>query len=162
MEAFDLKKALEGQPVKLRNGSKAYIKYRVDDNPEITQKRDLVCPLVGYWIKDGYMYDIKWSLKGEAHFAVNSSPYSIESMWQGSRPRVQLDLPCTLKELSLGEHYYYVDFWIDTISKKVESIVVCGIFENSILDEYRLNQGRCFATEEDAQEWLDAMRNARR
>ena len=103
----------------------------------------------------------KWLPSGNV-LSDDITPNDIIGMWEEPRPRVQLDLPCPMKELNQGEHYYYIDFWIDTDTKKVESIVVCGIFENSILDEYRLNQGRCFASEEEAQEWLDAMRNARR
>lgn len=145
---FDLEKALAGEPILLLSNDpplKAYInKSSLRDDAFIIEFENEDRTVV--------RRSKKWLKKYGKNLV----------MWQEPRPRVQLDLPCPIKELNQGEHYYYVDFWIDTISKKVESIVVRGIFENSILDEYRLNQGRCFATESDVQEWLDAMRNARR
>lgn len=164
---FDLEKALAGEPVLLRNGNKGYI---TADYSKFFPNNTF--PYQGVFLagKSKTQYDRNsWGRDGNSFFDYKKYPYlenpfDIVGMYDEgqTRPRARFDLPCPLKELNQDEHYYYIDFWIDTDTKKVESIVVCGIFENSILDEYRLNQGRCFATESDAQEWLDAMRNARR
>lgn len=142
------------KPILTRDHQKGYVKFTIEENFKVNR-------LVGI-VNNGSIIEMeKWLPSGNV-LSDDITPNDIIGMWEEPRPRVQLDLPCPMKELNQGEHYYYIDFWIDTDTKKVESIVVCGIFENSILDEYRLNQGRCFATESDAQEWVDAMRNARR
>ena len=76
-------------------------------------------------------------------------------MWEEPRPRVQLDLPCPLKEPQ-------IDMWyISTNNRDVYKSGYCK-GQNSSFNENELNAGRYFATREDAEEWVNAMRGARR
>lgn len=135
MKPFDLEKALAGEPFNL-DGEKRYAAKQVDGL------------LIHYSIdKDGKL-DCSW----------NSVDYledeSGATMWQEPRPRVTLDLPCPLKEPQEG-------MWFITESGEA----VKSNYRYDYTDALNLEgfaSGLYFATEEDAQEWLDAMRNARR
>lgn len=79
---FNLDKALEGHPVKLRNGLKAYVKYCLP--PDFNG----MYPVQGYIIKPGdtpNMQIERWDLKGK-YWTTDSGeelfPYDIISMWE--------------------------------------------------------------------------------
>ncbi len=82
MKPFDLEKALQGEPVKLHNGCKAYIVYRVPDKyydyPEHSY------PLVGFSLtRDGKLANngLTWTIDGEFNLTVDFSPTDIVGMW---------------------------------------------------------------------------------
>lgn len=142
---FDLEKALAGEPFNL-DGEKRYAAKQVDGL------------LIHYSIdKDGKL-DCSW----------NSVDYledeSGATMWQEPRPRVQLGLPCPLKEVKNGTTVYYISINTDPLGLAYSEIVV----DQTVFDEENhyhktyLDGGFYFTTKEDAQEWLDAMRNAHR
>lgn len=69
-------------------------------------------------------------------------------MWEEPRPRVQLDLPCPLKK-------WRRNCYTITNDLSVEKTVHIERPFDEDLHFY-------FATEKDAQEWIDAMRDSRR
>lgn len=137
MKPFDLEKALAGEPLKdLHNGEKCWF---------IGESK----------LTDDYIFQNE---EGEC-FAVTKNVENIRkgyAMWQEPRPRVQLDLPAPLREPQEGMCYIHRGevHWY-SYNKEIH---------NSWLASNRIDfeTGLYLATREDAQEWLDAMRNARR
>lgn len=148
MKPFDLEEALAGKPVELADGNKAYVKFKVDD--EYTKSNKAANPhiLIGFICgeRDEYERECSWSINGK-YFHGMESQSDIVGMWEEPRPRVQLELPCPLKVWVEGCYLIDDDFKI----------------KRSTNGWYRkqLAEGRYFATEEDAQEWLNAMKNNR-
>lgn len=70
---FNVKRALDGEPVKLKNGLKAYIKYELHSDSSYN--------LMGYYIDDvtEFEYPVCWSNKGMINDLNNF--FDIESMW---------------------------------------------------------------------------------
>ena len=141
-EPFDLERALAGEPVMLRNGLKAHILKQIKDT------------LIGYFDE---CTPFSWELNGDADRAADSN-HDIIGMWKEPEPvsnTVTLTLPCPLKELKnemwfIGSDgvVFKSDFQKDNPKR------TCN------MDKF--NAGLYFGSEEDAQAWLDAMRNNRR
>ncbi|MBN6711464.1 pyruvate kinase [Haemophilus haemoglobinophilus] len=149
MKSFDLEKALAGEPVRLRNGSKAYVKYIMPNE----YKGDY--PLRGIYIdsySDVNITEVMWT---KDSFVSAGPKHDIVGMWEEPRPRVTLTLPCPLKEPQVGMWY---------ISSNNQDACKSGYCKGQIssFNEDDLNAGRYFATEEDANEWINAMKEARR
>lgn len=143
MKPFNLEKALAGVPVVLRGGKKAYIKYELP--AEYSAGSPYV--IIGYVVKaDRKAEPVAWTKQGKFIDGLFDN-YDIEGMWEEPRPSVQLELPCPLKEWVEGCYLIDDDFKI----------------KRSTNGWYRkqLEEGRYFATEEDAQAWLNAMKNNR-
>ncbi|ATW43346.1 hypothetical protein Q7Z28_00615 [Glaesserella parasuis] len=90
-QPFNLDKALEGHPVKLRNGLKAYVKYCLP--PDFNG----IYPVQGYIIKPGHTPNMeiqRWNLKGK-YWTTDSCeelfPYDIISMWEEDEPEADKD-----------------------------------------------------------------------
>ncbi|MDW0368969.1 pyruvate kinase, partial [Mannheimia haemolytica] len=147
---FDLNKALAGEPVKLRNNDKAFVKYLISDD-YIRDNKDH--QVQGYTVDEEnvFLSEVSWAVSG-SHFNDGTiAQYDIVGMWEEPRPAVTLTLPCPLKEPQ--ENMWFIDN---------DFTIVKSMFANAPFVKKFLPQGRCFASEEDAQEWLDAMRNSRR
>ncbi|HHW7546664.1 pyruvate kinase [Mannheimia haemolytica] len=147
MKPFDLKKALVGEPVVTRKGEKAFVLNNLDNLKDKGFIPDY--PLIGI-IQN--RHDIFcWTLDGRISLQNNEALGDIVGMWEEPRPAVTLTLPCPLKEPQ--ENMWFIDN---------DFTIVKSMFANAPFVKKFLPQGRCFASEEDAQEWLDAMRNSRR
>ena len=146
---FDLEKALVGEPVKLRSGNKAFVLARIPES------EDAGYPLLGYACdKDGrFSSTEQWEINGRTTSCKEDRSLDIVGMWQEPRPRVQLYLPAPLKEPQKG-------MWFITATRVGKSGYKEGDLNSFYSDWFEA--GKYFATKEDAQEWLDAMRNARR
>ncbi len=148
MKSFDLEKALAGEPVRLRDGSKAYVKYVMPDDYKG------VYPLRGFYrfsVSDTNYVDIVWTKEGKNFHSEFTSGLDIIGMWEEPRPRVQLDLPAPLEEPQEGMWYIRYDL-VKAISTEKG-------------DKYNpptLETGLYFATKEEALEWITAMHNARK
>lgn len=132
MKAFDLEKALAGEPVRDLSGNKRYILKHPENGYLVTYAMDNIavcCSTI--WYKN-----------------INQDEFSMFGMYEEPRPTVTLTLPCPLLEPRKEMH------WFDAYGVYKESM-------NGMSDEF-LKSGRYFATEEDARAWLDAMRNARK
>ncbi len=141
-EPFDLQRALAGEPVMLRNGSKANILKQIKDT------------LIGYFDECS---PFSWGMNGDGDRAADSN-HDIIGMWKDPEPvsnTVTLTLPCPLKEPK-DEMWFIKDNGV---------ILKSGYLERDPSRTYnrdKLNAGFYFGSKEDAQAWLDAMKKNRR
>lgn len=81
MKKFDLDEALNGEPVILRNGKKAVVKYNLLNEVEKLEVRDAEYPLIGYRFDGIYINTTSWSLTGKSvHW--KTMEYDIIGMWE--------------------------------------------------------------------------------
>ena len=149
MKPFNLEEALAGNPVRLRDGRKAYIAY------VIPSEYYSPTPLSGYYLKRGYHSESGlaanrccWKLDGRTN-KHEQRDGDIIGMWEEPTPTVMLTLPKPFKPKQ-NETYYSIS---DVYNEPVEQIARC-LTAPSILN------GNCFRKEEDAQAWIDAMKDA--
>lgn len=150
MKSFNLEEALAGEPVKLRDGTKAYVKFNMPDD------YDGDYPLRGFFKYRGEYVQSSWTITGRFQSHNITENEDIIGMWVEPRPRVQLDLPCPLKEPQEGMWYLHPQY----IRKSSYSL------ENHddwiSINRIALENGSYFATKEDAEEWQQAIRNSRK
>ncbi|WP_324681550.1 hypothetical protein [Bibersteinia trehalosi] len=141
---FSLEKALAGEPIEFK-GYKCYLHAR--------RSRENA-----YIVESATSHTI-WN-------PVYLEELNQNGMWEEPRPRVQLDLPCPVIKLEVGKRYYTINIhgvdcydgdmsFTETDEWTYESI-------DDVQTKNRAEQGLLFASEADAQEWIDAMRNSRR
>lgn len=162
-ELFDLQRALAGEPVMLRDGNKGVISCNLYNFIKDNIKLDDMYPLKGirFYKQNEHIAASSecWTLEGKLFVDQNEdSPADIIGMWKEPEPKsktVTLTLPCPLKELKdemwfIGSDgvVFKSDFQKDNQTR------TCN------MDKF--NAGFYFGSEEDAQAWLDAMRNNRR
>nr|DAI51776.1 MAG TPA: hypothetical protein [Caudoviricetes sp.] len=148
MKKFDLKAALNGEPVMLRNGYKAYIKYNLLDDIKSLNVKVGMYPLVGYRLECNYINNTSWNVLGIAKYRATRE-YDIIGMWE--EPKISIeDLPKPFKPKE-GDEYFYINGGI---------IDYNGEFWNSSDFNIKTSKrGGCFRTKEDAQKWLDFMKS---
>lgn len=148
MKKFDLKAALNGEPVMLRNGQKAYIKYNLLDEIKSLNVKVGMYPLVGYRLEYNYINNTSWDVLGIAKYHATRE-YDIIGMYE--EPKISIeDLPKPFKPKE-GEVYYSIGGYHNGTIVKMQANCMTDI---SILS------GNCFRAESDAKAWLDAMKNA--
>ena len=147
MKEFDLDAALNGEPVKLRNGKKAYIIGRIPTESKV-RDGDLIYPVAGYTMGyDGYVdiANINWTLDGEYNLAQKEAGLDIIGMWE--EPIKVEDLPKPFKPEENELHFY------------IGNGCVCRSIYWGGFDSHLAKNGQCFRTAEDAQKWLDFMKS---
>lgn len=83
MKQFDLEKALAGEPVKLRNGGKAILYYRVPDHYTHGDGLKITFPLIGIiFYEDGTVEDPNACWKDNGRFTSSTSGKDIIGMWE--------------------------------------------------------------------------------
>lgn len=103
MKEFDLKAALSGEPVMLKNGQKAFAKFNLLDDVENLEPRDAVYPLFGYRFENNYVYTTSWDLSGQSvHFA--TSEYNIIGMWEEPKLTTEEIMEKAYKERLIVRH----------------------------------------------------------
>ena len=148
MKEFNLEAALNGEPVMLRSGNKAYIKYNLLDDIKSLNVKVGMYPLVGYRLECNYINNTFWNVLGIAKYRATRE-YDIIGMWE--EPKISIeDLPKPFKPKD-GEKFYYV-YWGE---------IYCdyGYSERSSTYRHLSQNGQCFRTREDAQKWLDFMKS---
>ncbi|HHW7449417.1 pyruvate kinase [Pasteurella multocida subsp. multocida] len=151
MKEFNLEKALAGEPVVLRNGDKAFVKF-VLENPVREE-----CAMIGYVIDDRGRDSLIGWYKNGLYASCGGDGLDIVGMYEEPRPTVTLTLPCPLKAVMVGQKVFYLD-----LNKQHEQVCSFLFQTDSTYHFNLLKNGGTFSTEEDAQAWLDAMKNARR
>ncbi|ATW44424.1 hypothetical protein A2U20_05815 [Glaesserella parasuis D74] len=150
VEPLNLEKALQGAPVLLRNGNKAYIKFLMPKEYKGSSS------LAGYVIDNEcseQVYTLSWHLNGKATKEESNHHLDIIGMYKESEPetnKVTLTLPCPLKKPR-------DDMWFISLWKEVSK---SSYNKNTPLKEFEKNI--YFGSEADAQAWLDAMENNRK
>mgnify|MGYP000387952336 CR=1 FL=1 len=150
MKEFDLKAALNGEPVMLRNERKAFVMYDLRNHPDLMDKLGRK-PLNGIvFNKDESIYtNIEWN-----EFGANALvQYDIIGMWEEPKISVE-DLPKPF-EPKLGEYYYRITSrsFYDILDIREKE------YTDPEYDDKTVNQGNAFRTREDAQKWLDFMKS---
>ena len=150
MKEFDLKAALNGEPVMLRNGEKAFVKYNLLDELENIEARDAACPLIGYRLYGNYVSTTSWELSGKSiHWA--TMKYDIVGMFEEPKKQISVeDLPKPFKPKENDEYFYINGGIIEYESE---------FWNSSDFDTKASKRGGCFRTREDAQKWLDFMKS---
>lgn len=154
MKEFDLKAALNGEPVKLRGGFKAIIYYRVPDELSYPGGSTEPYPLIGIiFNKDGTIKSASENWKDCGAYTVNQGGLDIIGMWEEPKIIVE-DLPKPFKP-KLGEYYYRITSrsFYDTLDIREKE------YTDPEYDDKTVNQGNAFRTREDAQKWLDFMKS---
>ena len=167
-EPFNLEKALSGEPVMLRNGSKGFIKFLMPETYEG------VYPYQGYYFtyNNTKTTPTSWSETGLINEEYPNSPEDIVGMWKEPQlePKtVTLTLPCPVLQPEVGKTYYtpvittIADYAFDRDFTAITECVV--INKNAPIDwqSYcRLREGLIFNTKDDVKAWFNAMRNNRK
>lgn len=146
MKKFDLDAALNGEPVMLRNGYKAYIKYNLLDEIKSLNVKIGMYPLVGYRLECNYINSTSWDVLGIAKYSATRE-YDIIGMWEEPKIRVE-DLPKPYHP-KIGDVYQYI-VWTEFFRR----ISVGDSFDKSLS-----MGGQCYRTEADAQKWIDFMKS---
>lgn len=105
MKPFNLEKALAGEPVKLKNGLKAYVIKKLD-SPEIG-----VHELVGFYETERKrQQSVSWFYNG-----ARCDDFAVIGMWEEPTPKrfingIEVPEPITEETWEDYEDYWYVDF----------------------------------------------------
>lgn len=146
MKEFDLKAALNGEPVMLRNGKKAYIFKNIQDMDILDFKTDY--PLIGMMHNHAPIQT--WSIDGRISLDSDYSNGDIIGMWKEPKKQINIeDLPKPFKPKD-GESYFYING--GSVDYEHE------FWDTNNFDITAAERGNCFRTKEDAQKWLDFMK----
>ena len=143
MKEFNLKAALNGEPVKLACGRKAYILYDLSRYPELLKHANRR-PLNGFVMpdsKENDCYPANWLLDGKNLFDEDN----VIGMWVSIE-----DLPRPFYPEESNGYFYISD------GKVAYNLYHSKYSESSV---QMARNGQCFRTKEDAQKWLDFMKS---
>ena len=150
MKKFDLEAALNGEPVKLRNGRKAVVQL---DLTEVGANLLTEYPLRGYVLEKEGIDPTCWTKEGKYIFDKGDHINDIVEMWE--EPRISIeDLPKPFKPATQEQYF--------TITSKYKYDPLCieeTTYFSSPIDNNLINQGNAFRTREHAQKWLDFMKS---
>ncbi|MFZ7198528.1 hypothetical protein [Avibacterium avium] len=159
MKPFDLEKALAGEPVKLRNGRKAYVKYVLSGEYSTSY------PLRGFveWkiLSNGnggiYIEENGWTVNGRAVIR-KESQLDIVGMWEEHKNRrfingIEVPEPITGETWVDGKSYWYVAF------ATPEGASDEWFYIESAIDRRMISQGLVFETKEGAEAMAKALLN---
>nr|DAS37727.1 MAG TPA: hypothetical protein [Caudoviricetes sp.] len=145
MKEFNLEAALNGEPVMLRNGEKAYIFKNIQDTHILDFKVDY--PLIGMMHNHAPVQT--WSLDGRISLVSDYSNGDIIGMLEEPKKQISIeDLPKPFKPKTGDEYKHIVGVEV------FRRISVGDSFDKSLS-----MGGQCYRTEEDAQKWLDFMKS---
>lgn len=151
MKEFDLKAALNGEPVMLACGKKAYIGYKTPDCYVCDNGEKIEFPLHGYIIKADNIIEVPnmfWTINGRAYKDNIDNASDIVGMWE--EPIDPKDLPKPFYPNN-GDAYYYI------FCGRIHYVKCYS--ETNPIDENAAKNGQYFRTKEDAQKWLDFMKS---
>lgn len=156
MKEFNLDAALNGEPVKLRSGHKAYICHKTPDCYVYKNGEKIKYPLHGFIIESDNMLEVPcmvWDINGRTYTDGGDGVFDVIGMWEDPKISVE-DLPKPFKPAT-QEQYFTI-----TSKYKYDPLYVeeTTNFSSSI-DNNLINQGNAFRTKEDAQKWLDFMKS---
>ena len=147
MKEFNLDAALNGEPVRLRDGRKAIIYHRVPDIYTHKNGVKVIYPVVGMTFNtDGTVDNPCAAWMANGRFTSVWCGKDIVGMYE--EPKISIeDLPKPFKPKK-DEEYFYLG------CNTVYSKRYCDDFDHDLSEG-----GQCFRTEEDAQKWLDFMKS---
>ena len=152
MKEFNLEAALNGEPVKLRSGRKAYVVGKIPSNLTYPDNELLDYPLIGFFLnKNGYLtgVEVHWTINGKVFEDGKMHDADIIGMWEEPKIGIE-DLPKPFKPKD-SEQYFYINGGV--IEHESE------FWDTNNFDVTAAERGNCFRTKEDAQKWLDFMKS---
>lgn len=153
MKPFNKAEALKGAPVVLRNGVKAFVKFEIAAD-QLINSSNIRDALHGYIVGPLNIAEDIFSWKEDGRVWTKSeNGLDIVGMWEEPRKQATINFPSPLaKPVNNGEEYFSIsaDFEVMTFE-----------FNFDMFDMTALESGFMFATREDAQAFLDAMKAAR-
>ena len=153
IKEFNLDAALNGEPVMLRNGKKAYIGYKTPDYYVSDNGREIKFPLHGYIIKAYNIIEVPymfWNINGRAYKDGIDNASDIIAMWEEPKKQISIeDLPKPFYPIDGDKYFYFSENGIESVNFCETEDSDLGLAEN----------GQCFRTREDAQKWLDFMKS---
>ena len=152
MKKFNLDAALNGEPVKLACGRKAYILYDLSRYPKLLKhaNRRPLNGLVMSDCKENDCYPANWLLDGKNLFDQDD----VIEMWKEPKKQTKKqisieDLPKPFYPMDGDKYFYFSENGIESVNFCETEDSDLGLAEN----------GQCFRTREDAQKWLDFMKS---
>ena len=149
MKEFNLDAALNGEPVRLRDGRKAIIYHRVPDIYTHKNGVKVTYPVVGMTFNtDGTVDNPCAAWMANGRFTSGWCGKDIVGMYE--EPKISIeDLPKPFKPKD-GEPFYYIYC----------GKIYCDHEYSESSPSYKSfsQNGQCYRTEEDAQKWLDFMK----
>lgn len=153
MKEFDLEAALNGEPVMLRNGEKAYLVGRTPAAIKMINMEYVQYPLVGYSVDANELveiYFLNWTENGKLNILFEENNRDIIGMWEEPKKQISIeDLPKPFKPKET-ESYYYING--GCIGYRDEYRY------SNLFDKYAAENGACFRTREGAEMWLKLMK----
>ncbi|WP_245853390.1 hypothetical protein [Pasteurella oralis] len=146
MKEFNLEKALAGEPFQDKRTKHKF--YYLGDASKLGS--ELIFPIVLYNATTDETINIAIE-----HFIDENY-----GMWEEPRPTVTLTLPCPLKDVAIGDEIYILSGYSYQNNGVPEVLV--RKHNNSTEFFNAINFGLAFKTKEDAEAWLEAMKNARK
>lgn len=150
MKEFNLDAALNGEPVRLRDGRKAIIYHRVPDIYTHKNGVKVTYPVVGMTFNtDGTVDNPCAAWMANGRFTSGWCGKDIVGMYE--EPKISIeDLPKPFKPKEDDEYFYINGGIIEYESE---------FWNSSDFDIKASKRGGCFRTKEDAQKWLDFMKS---
>ena len=145
MKEFNLDAALNGEPVMLRNGDKAFIFKNVKNTHVLDFEVDY--PLIGMIHNHAVVQT--WSLDGRTSLTNDCADRDIVGMFEDPKISIE-DLPKPFKPKD-GESYFYITGGIVEYED--------DYWDSNKFDKSSAERGGCYRTREDAQKWLDFMKS---
>lgn len=168
MKPFNLEEALAGKLCVTRDGRKVKIIFdrrTLEDTEEVK-----TYPIMGYlqfkdgswssfletWTSDG-IYLISSTSK-EGHFL------DLVGMWEEPQPEVTITIPAPIKEAKEGQEVWYFGFNPTEylLNPQCDHIYIMAFKSKIFFHQYLLETGQLFATKEDVEAFLEALKGARR
>ena len=151
MKEFDLKAALNGDPVKLANGNKAIVYYRIPGEYVFEGGAPVEFPLRGLIFNSrGVIENVDACWRDDGRFNRKDDPFNITEMWEEPKKQISIeDLPKPFKPKS-GDGYYYINEYGVQFTRHYD--------KDDDSDVGMAENAQCYRTKEDAQKWLDFMK----
>lgn len=153
MKAFNKAEALKGAQVVLRNGKKAVVGFEIAAE-QLINSSDIKDELHGYIVGPLNIAEHTFSWKEDGRVWSNTeNEFDIVGMWEEPRKQATITFPAPLLSFSKIDETFY--------SFTSAGAVIELIWNGDSVDVRALDSGFVFATREDAQAFLDAMKAAR-
>ena len=149
MKEFNLDAALNGEPVVLRSGRKAYIGHKPPDCYVCDSGEKIEFPLHGYIIKADNIIEVPnmfWNINGRAYKDGVDNASDIVGMWEDPKISIE-DLPKPFRP-EISEEFFYLS---------AGSVKYCSFYSD--INTELMRSGQCFRTKQDVQKWLDFMKS---
>lgn len=166
MKPFNLEEALAGKLCVTRNGRKVQLIFdrRKFKHPKEENKK---YPLIGYLQNSDGSWPIAisvWLETGEHMAYGRESKLDLVGMWEEPQPEVTVTVKAPLKDVEENQEVWYYGYNVAEylLNPKCNHIYSMKYQSKLYFHKYLLETGQLFATKEDAEAFLEAMKGARR